>query len=281
VVQRDWVRVTLVWVVLTAVGEFAVLRWDFMPLVLSEEGEEIDAAIGLLNVYSVPVMALVLAVAGYSIFAFRSRQRPDGDGAAITGEGAIPWVWFAVTTALAVLVFLNPGLTGLRSLQAQEPADVTIQIDAVQWHWDVTYPGAAKVEDAGELVLPLDQRVRIEMTSQDVIHSLWLPALRMKQDAVPGRVTTMEFTATKEGAFTDDPGVRVQCAELCGTGHPRMRMAVRIVEPSEFDSFVAGLPSEEGADGAGQDGMDMDEDEMDEDEMDMDEDEMDMEGSDG
>ena len=160
--RQNWVRVGAWWALLTAIGEFAVWRWDFMPLVLSEEGAEIDGAIRVLNYYSVPVMAFVLVMGVYSIVVFRARGEqgeqgdPEGDGAPIVGSGAVPWVWFAVTTGLAVLVFFYPGLSGLRALQAEERPELTVQVEAVQWHWNVTYPGAAEIGRAScrERVLP-------------------------------------------------------------------------------------------------------------------------------
>jgi cytochrome c oxidase subunit 2 len=81
--------------------------------------------------------------------------------------------------------------------------------------------------------------VKFEITGTDVLHSFWVPAFRMKIDAVPGKVTTLYVTPTVVGAFDDDPNMRVQCAEICGTGHARMRTQVVVVEPDEFEEWLA------------------------------------------
>jgi cytochrome c oxidase subunit 2 len=91
----------------------------------------------------------------------------------------------------------------------------------------------------GEMVLPADRRVKFEVTATDVLHAFWVPAFRMKIDAVPGGVTTTYATPNVTGGRDDDIGFRLVCAELCGTGHSVMAMPVRVVEPDEFEAWVA------------------------------------------
>lgn len=155
----------------------------------------------------------------------------------------MPWAWFVVTASLAVLLFLNPGYTGIQALASRPTPELTIQVEGVQWHWNITYPDGTAVEAPPELVLPVDTPIRFELTSPDVLHSFWVPGFRMKQDVVPGRTTVVDVTPTTLGSFEDDPAMRLQCAELCGTGHARMRLPVRVVESEAFDSYVAGLAS--------------------------------------
>ncbi len=88
-------------------------------------------------------------------------------------------------------------------------------------------------------MLPMGQRVRFDVTSIDVLHAFWIPAFRMKIDAVPGMVTTVYATPDKTGTFQDDYGFRLQCAEMCGTFHSKMMLPVRVVETGEFDDWVA------------------------------------------
>lgn len=88
-------------------------------------------------------------------------------------------------------------------------------------------------------MLPVNRSVRFEITSLDVLHSFWVPGFLMKIDAVPGRTTLMSLTPTRTGSFQTDPNLRVQCAELCGIAHARMRIPVRVVSDEEFDDWVA------------------------------------------
>jgi len=95
------------------------------------------------------------------------------------------------------------------------------------------------VTSYGEIVLPVDRRVRFEVTSTDVVHSFWVPAFRMKVDAVPGLTTTVYITPNRTGSLADDNGFRLQCAELCGFGHYVMGVPVRVVEQGEFEAWIA------------------------------------------
>ncbi|MBZ0294882.1 MAG: cytochrome c oxidase subunit II [Anaerolineae bacterium] len=237
--RRDLIYVAILWLVLTAIGEAWALNTNFMPAMAAEEAEIVDEAFRTLMIMGVPVAALVLAVLGYSFLRFRVRGEPYTDGPSVRNYQPLAVGWFVVTTALAVLVVFNPGLEGLNKLNADANADLVIQVEGEQWHWNVTYPQHdLSYARALQIALPVDTRVRFELTSKDVIHSFWIPAFRMKMDALPGRTTILYVTPTELGTFEDDPNLRVQCAELCGTGHAWMRMSVRIMEPAEFERWL-------------------------------------------
>jgi cytochrome c oxidase subunit 2 len=89
------------------------------------------------------------------------------------------------------------------------------------------------------MVLPLGKLVRFDVTATDVLHAFWVPAFRMKIDAVPGQVTTVFARPNTTGTIEIDAGYRLQCAELCGLGHKDMWFGVRVVEQDEFDAWVA------------------------------------------
>ena len=80
--------------------------------------------------------------------------------------------------------------------------------------------------------------MRFDVTATDVIHSFWVPAFRMKVDAVPGRVTNLDVTPTRAGTFDEHSGFRLQCAELCGLGHGLMVTPVRVVGLDQFQTWV-------------------------------------------
>jgi heme/copper-type cytochrome/quinol oxidase subunit 2 len=97
-------------------------------------------------------------------------------------------------------------------------------------------------------VLPVGKSVGFEITSSDVIHSVWVPAFRMRLDAVPGLTTYMSFTPTETGAYDTDSSFRLQCSQLCGGEHANMRVPVRVVSDAEFASWVQANKSGGGSD---------------------------------
>lgn len=250
--NRDLVAAGFVWLVLTALGEWAVVSFPFVVPATSAQGEEIDFAFRLLLIYSIPVMAFVLAALFYSIFRWRTPD-PSTAGAPIRGHRGFEFGWLGVSVALAALVFVHPGLTGLLELGNAPEPDVVIDLEGVQWHWNVAYRDLGiALEDPDEIVLPQGRTIEFVITSRDVIHSFWVPAFRMKQDAIPGETRRTFITPTELGSFEEDPLLRVQCAELCGTGHARMMTPVRVVTQAEFDEWAGSMTA-----GANDGGMDM------------------------
>ncbi len=224
---------------LTAIGEVWAFNTTFFPVAAAEEADIVDEAFRFLTILGVPVATLVLTMLGYSFVRFRAGRDTQEEGPPLRKHQPIALGWFVVTTALAVFVVFNPGLKGLNELNANPNAELTVQIEGEQWHWNVAYPQYdLSYKRALQIALPVDTRVRFELSSRDVIHSFWIPAFRLKQDALPGRTTEMYLTPTETGTFEDDPAMRVQCAELCGTGHAWMRMSVLVLELEEFDQWV-------------------------------------------
>ncbi|MEX1022002.1 MAG: cytochrome c oxidase subunit II, partial [Dehalococcoidia bacterium] len=128
-----------------------------------------------------------------------------------------------------------------------------IEVHAHQWWWEVRYPdqgdgGVTAFTTANEIHIPTGEEVHIDLTSEDVIHSLWVPQLSGKMDLVPGKTNTMYLEATEDGTYQG------MCAEFCGLQHARMRFLVVAHPRADFDAWAAaqaepaGPPSE--ADGA-------------------------------
>lgn len=239
--RRDLIIVGLFWVVLTILGEILVSVMDIFPFLASEEGQLIDDAFKFLMVMAVPVFAFVVSVLVYSVLRFRHQDGVEEARPAFKRVNGIFAGWLLVTSALAVIILIYPGIAGIRELRADSPPDIEVQVIAEKWEWTFIYSDYdITIKDANELVLPVDARVRFEVTSKDVLHSFWVPAFRMKVDAVPGQFNTMYVTTMETGTFTQDANMRVQCAELCGTGHARMRTRLIVMELAEFEEWIAG-----------------------------------------
>ncbi len=237
--KRHAIWVGTLWVALVVIGELLVFGYGYLPAQFAEEATIIDDAYVLLSALAVPVFALVLSVVVYSVFGFRDRGDEFEDGPPIKTNRKVVATWLIVTSALAVFILINPGFVGLAAVRGEASAEMVIEVEAQRWQWTLTYPNGAVIRE--ELVLPVDTRVRFDVTSTDILHSFWVPAFRVKIDAVPGRTTQLFVTPTRTGTREDDPGLRLQCAELCGAGHGVMAIPVRVLTEDEFNSWVDDL----------------------------------------
>ena len=137
--------------------------------------------------------------------------------------------WTSATLFLFAFLFWWAASADLNSLAA--PADaLEIHVVAKQWMWKTQHPNGAREINA--LHVPVGKPVRLVMTSQDVIHSFFVPAFRVKQDVVPGRDTEIWFQATKTGVFP------LLCAEYCGTDHSMMRGRIVVMRPEDYAEWL-------------------------------------------
>ncbi len=246
------------WALLTAVLLVVASRFGAFPLAGAREAAVADHAFRFLMLMAAPVFALVVAVLTYSILARRGQGDPPEAPAYVPEHPAVPRVWFVLTAALAAYVIYNPGLVGLAEMRevplsallggspparvrlaslAGAEGDLVVRVRASRWMWQFEYPQQGVT--SRELVLPVGRRVRFEVTSVDIVHSFWVPAFRTKIDAVPNLTTFLHVTPTRTGTFQESVDLRVQCAELCGTGHAIMAAPVQVVQPDQFDAWVA------------------------------------------
>lgn len=239
--RRDWAWVTIIWLVLTALLEFAAVAWSMLPEGFSEESDVVDSAWLVLMVLAVPVFAFMVVMVGYSLVRFRA-SGPDKDGPPLKGDRKVVGGWLVVTALLALVILINPGFVGLSEIRGDRAADMVIDVEARRFRWQLTYPNGAIATK--EFVLPVDTRIRFDVTSRDVLHSFWIPAFRLKIDAVPGRTQVLYATPSETGSLATDANLRVQCAELCGAGHAGMTVPVAVVSQAEFESWVEALAAE-------------------------------------
>jgi cytochrome c oxidase subunit 2 len=241
--RSDFVALVLIWAAVTAVSEVLtvfVVNDLMFPTKGAEEAHTIDEAFEVMTYMAAPVFGLVVAVLLFTAFRFRADGPLAGDGPASHGRGWTPWVWLGATTSLTIAVIIFPGLTGLAELRENQHGDLVINVEASQFVWEVEY------EDSGvqlnsildEMVLPVDTRLHFKIDATDVLHSFWVPAFRMKIDAVPGRTTELFVTPDRVGGPETEVVYRVQCAELCGAGHAQMVMDLRVVEQDEFNAWL-------------------------------------------
>jgi cytochrome c oxidase subunit II len=218
-------------VALAAVAVF--IPW--LPDAASEQADIIDNVYWLVTIICVVVFAVVAGVSAYAIYKFRAPPGDSDDGSPIHGHTGLEIVWTLIPTIL-VIGIATYSAVALAQAEDVPPDHRTVEVTGEQFAWSFTYPDieveGGKPLTTGELVLPVDQTVRFEITSKDVIHSFWVPQWRMKQDAVKGITTRTTVTPTKLGTFP------VICTELCGLGHALMRSRARVLSPADFEAWV-------------------------------------------
>lgn len=179
--------------------------------------------------------ALGLVLLGFTgYFLVRYRRPSDLRGPVRTPRVTAP-VWLELGVAGVLLVFFVAawavGFRQYASADAASADDFEIYVIGKQWMWEFEYPNGRKT--VGELYLPRGRRVRLLVTSRDVIHSFFVPEFRIKRDAVPGRYNSVSFTPTRTGTR------RVLCTEYCGTAHSRMWAEAVVLEPEAFGRWLS------------------------------------------
>jgi cytochrome c oxidase subunit 2 len=140
-----------------------------------------------------------------------------------------------VFPTLVLAILLSYGLSMLPALVARAPdARVQIEVTGEQWWWRVRYQlqDRSPIDTANEIRLPVGERVQFQLTSDNVIHSFWIPSLAGKVDMIPGRTTFLALQPTQTGTFQ---GV---CAEFCGTSHALMLFRVEVMERDSFERWL-------------------------------------------
>lgn len=177
----------------------------------------------------------------YAVIRYRHSRQPRA--VYMPGETMRQYGWILAVAVLVLLLDISIDLHGepvwAKIKQHVPPSDVQVRITAKQFNWEVRYPGPdSKFDTAddwqkdGELHVPVNKVVQITLTSKDVIHSFFLPNLRLKQDAMPGRNIPMWFAATQPGVYP------LPCAELCGFGHTGMQGRLFVYTPKEYAAWV-------------------------------------------
>jgi cytochrome c oxidase subunit II len=207
--------------------------WSGTPL-FPEQASTMAARVDNLYFFLLAVATFfTVLIAGLIVYyAFRYRRRaPDDVGVSIHGGLALELTWTIVPALITVVMFV----WGSSVFFAQQrPPDETINIYVVgkQWMWKFQHLDGQREID--ELHVPVGRAVKLIMTSEDVIHDVFVPAFRVKADVLPGRYTSIWFQATKPGRY------HLFCAEYCGTRHSGMTGEVIVMEPAEYQAWLSG-----------------------------------------
>ncbi len=233
--RRDLIQMLAIFVIASAIGIAIALLIDWFPTQASVEGEKIDTLYDVLLICSVPIFVLVETVVLFAVWKYRMRPGQElEDGPPIHGNTRLEVLWTAFPAILLVSLCSYAYAT-LHSIEKTQPDHMTVQVYGQQFAWRYRYPDApgGKAVVSDKLYVPTGRQVIFKVHSADVIHDFWVPAFRMKIDAVPGITTTVKVRPKKLGSYP------VVCAELCGLGHAVMRSTVHVVSPSQFRRWLA------------------------------------------
>ncbi len=250
----------MIWVITLGTVILFVGRFWWFPEAISEHGPSIDRQ--FLLTLTIIGIAFVLAQTTLGVFIVRYRQRREGRASYWHGSPRLEALWTTVTA----VVFLSLAVLGQRvwaklHLNAPPPGALQVEVTAQQFVWNIRYPGpdgkfgrtrtelindvdnpvgldftdpAARddIVTVNQMAIPVNRDIHVILRSKDVIHSFWVPPLRMKQDAVPGLAINVHFKAVKTGQF------EIACAELCGLSHHRMRGFLSVLSEPEFEAWL-------------------------------------------
>lgn len=203
----------------------------------SPHAAQIDRIFYGISIISVLIVLLVFGLV--LTFSFRYYRGSKAKRSPLTHaiENKFEIGWSTATFVLFMLIFWWAASDQLSALTPPHHA-LQIHVVAKQWMWRVQQPSG--VREINEIHVPTGKPVVLSMTSEDVIHSMFLPALRIKQDVLPDRFTYLWFTADKAGTYM------LECAEFCGTGHSRMTGRIVIMTPEAYARWISAQPQTTG-----------------------------------
>lgn len=214
----------------------------FLPDSASTMSGRVDGLYFYLVGVTVFFTSLIVIVITY--FAIRYRRRsPNEIPRPVAGSLKLETLWTVIPFLIAMSMFVWGADVYFRQYRPPKEA-MEISVVGKQWMWKFEHPTGQR--EINELHVPLGTKVKLLMTTEDTIHSFYVPAFRIKQDVVPGRYFTLWFEATKPGTF------HLFCAEYCGTNHSGMTGSVIVMEPTDFNNWLAGNANQGSPVAAGQ-----------------------------
>ncbi len=215
-----------------------------MPRGSTEQGEDIFDLWQIFFWAGIGVAAIVYGLIGWSLLRYRRRRNEDETllGRQFHANVPLEIIYTAIPVVIVIVLFVLSYRTERTASSLSASPDVTLRAEAFSWGWRFGFPDqgvevvsqpSAEGVPGPEILLPLGETTRIELTSNDVIHAFWVPDFLYKRDALPGRINRFDVTPTDLGTFH---GV---CSEFCGLHHAYMTFTVRVVSPAAFDAWIA------------------------------------------
>ena len=243
-----------------------------MPIAASQDAGDVDQLFNFMMTIATGLFLLVEGVLVYSVISFRRKKDDTTDGPPIEGNVPLEIVWTAIPTVIVFILSIysfeiynrmggldpmastDPGPQlahghhhsqlvaldtdrqnlalglGVSPGSAQGVNPLEIKVNGIQYAWIFTYPDSGVI--SGEIHVPVNRPIALNMTAGDVIHAFWLPEFRIKQDVIPGRETKLVFTPSQIGQYP------VVCAELCGAYHGGMKTQLYVQSEEDYQKWI-------------------------------------------
>jgi cytochrome c oxidase subunit II len=214
-----------------------MLQHLWFPPDISTFGPRIDWLFEF--IFWIVMVVWVATMATMVVFMVRYRHRPGRKAEYIEGNKQLEVIWTTATAVIMIVLAFMSRSTWADIKENGPPGDVFYKVTAKQFNWEITYPGPDgklgtkdDVTIENELHVPVNKVVRIDLTSKDVIHSFYVPVMRLRQDAVPGRTINVWFEATKTGQY------EIPCSQLCGFGHSGMKGNLTVESEEDYQKWL-------------------------------------------
>ncbi|HEY7968117.1 MAG TPA: cytochrome c oxidase subunit II [Solirubrobacteraceae bacterium] len=223
-------------VLAAAIGILIGFLIPWFPPAAAKQAHTIDTLYYVLIVCTVPIFVLVTTVVLFSAWRFRVRPGEERlDGPPIHGNTHLEVIWTALPSALIAALVVYAAVV-LHDIGVKQPGEMQIGVTGQQYEWTFSYPAYHDAQNkpivTTDLYLPIHRPVVFEIRSVDVIHTFFVAAFRLQQDAVPGITTSFRATPDRLGSYP------IVCNQLCGYGHSTMRTTLHIISAAAFQSFL-------------------------------------------
>jgi len=264
------VLLVVIWLITLISTYFFIAKTWWLPVGASAAAAGIDHHFTVSFILMGTVFVAAQLALGYLVWSYRDRGSAPGKASYSHGNTKLEIVWTVLTTILFVGMNLaSSSIWASERFRQAEDNAVHVEVTGMQFQWYFRYPGPdgkfgvtkPELEDAsaggdaalgldpkdpaskddvvaGVMVVPVNREIEVILRAHDVIHSFFIPAMRFKQDAVPGLAIHMHFTPIQTGEF------EIACAELCGLGHYKMHGILKVVSQEEFDKWLAAREAE-------------------------------------
>jgi cytochrome c oxidase subunit 2 len=234
--NRHVLPIAVIALVVAGISVAVALAIDWLPDPASREADRVDALIWWTVWASIGIFTVVVTFLLYSVWKFRAAPGDESDGPPIHGHTMLEIVWTAIPTVMigvtaawgAVVLIQN------EDIATANEGPLRVDVLAQQFAWEFTYPELGVT--TGDLRVPVDRQVVLNLRAKDVIHSFFVYETRIKGDAVPGIVNDrVRFTMKPEYAGRTFP---IVCTELCGAGHGVMRAQMITLSAADYDAWT-------------------------------------------
>jgi cytochrome c oxidase subunit 2 len=236
--ERTVLALVLISFVLVALGFLAANQLDLLPDLAASRAAKVESLFRIMLGIAAVIFFIVEGALVFAIIRFRKRPGDELDGKPYHGNNTLEAIWTVIPAIIVIAIgFMSYDV--LSEIERTDPDELIVEVVGRQFTWEFHYP--AYDVSSSELHLPVNQPARLEISSDDVIHSFWVPNFLAKRDATPGRIAELALTPTELGQYP------VRCAELCGAGHAIMTSVVIVQTRAEFQAWLdSEVQSDEG-----------------------------------